>query len=55
MKENRDRMKEIVSILMESVLYFDFSLEERKRIVGGLLDRMGGAEGESLSLLPSDF
>ena len=51
MKDSKERMKEIVSILMESALYFDFSLEERKEVVSGLLHRTGP---ENLSLLPSD-
>jgi hypothetical protein len=51
MKENNERMKEIVSILMESSLYFDFSLEERRAVVAGLLCRMGP---ENLSLLPAE-
>ncbi|HMK55799.1 MAG TPA: hypothetical protein VK448_04110 [Dissulfurispiraceae bacterium] len=43
MKDRLDKMKEVVSILMESTLYFDFSLIERKQVVAGLLDRMGPA------------
>ncbi|HMK60662.1 MAG TPA: hypothetical protein VK452_05895 [Dissulfurispiraceae bacterium] len=43
MKDNLDKMKEIVSILMESTLYFDFSLNERKQVVAGLIDRIGPA------------
>jgi hypothetical protein len=33
---DRQKIKEIISILMESALYFDFSLQERLEIVKGL-------------------
>jgi hypothetical protein len=35
----RQKIKEIISILMESALYFDFSPQERLEIVKGLLLR----------------
>ena len=38
--ERRMRLKEIVSILMESDLYFGFSLRERLAIVQGLAMHM---------------
>jgi hypothetical protein len=38
-----DKMREIVSILMESDLYFDFSLEERRQIVVRLITWMSRA------------
>jgi hypothetical protein len=38
-----ERMKEIVSILMESELYFDFSLEERRQIVIRIIASMSQA------------
>jgi hypothetical protein len=40
MNENRDKMKEIVSILMESTLYFDIPLDERREIVVRLIKRI---------------
>jgi|APDOM4702015191_1054821.scaffolds.fasta_scaffold297825_2 hypothetical protein len=40
MNENRDKMKEIVSILMESTLYFDVPLDERREIVVSLIERI---------------
>jgi hypothetical protein len=43
MNEPNDKMKEIVSILMESELYFDFTIEERKQIIARLLARMSRA------------
>jgi hypothetical protein len=42
-KENKEKMREVVSILMESALYFDFPLEERKRIVLRLIEQLGWA------------
>jgi hypothetical protein len=39
MNNNRDKMKEIVSILMESTLYFDVPLDERREIVVRLIER----------------
>jgi hypothetical protein len=33
----RQKIKEIISILMESALYFDFSPQERLEIVKGLV------------------
>jgi hypothetical protein len=38
-----DKMREIVSILMESDLYFDFPLEERRQIVLRIIACMGRA------------
>jgi len=40
MKENREKMKEIISILMESTLYFDIPLDERREIVVRLIERI---------------
>lgn len=40
MTENKDKMREIVSILMESTLYFDFPLEERRNIIVRLIQSM---------------
>jgi hypothetical protein len=38
-----EKMREIVSILMESDLYFDFSLEERRQAVVRLIAWMSRA------------
>jgi hypothetical protein len=36
----RQKMKEIISVLMESALYFDFSPQERLEIVKGIVLRV---------------
>jgi hypothetical protein len=43
MNRINDKMREIVSILMESDLYFDFPLEERRQIVARLIAWMSRA------------
>jgi hypothetical protein len=43
MNRNMDKMKEIVSILMESTLYFDVPLDERREIVVRLIERINWA------------
>jgi hypothetical protein len=40
MNKNRDKMQEVVSILMESILYFDVPLDERREIVLRLMERI---------------
>jgi hypothetical protein len=40
MNRNMDKMKEIVSILMESTLYFDVPLDERRDIIVRLIERI---------------
>jgi hypothetical protein len=43
MNRKMDKMKEIVSILMESTLYFDVPLDERREIVVRLIERINWA------------
>jgi len=43
MNKNRDKMQEVVSILMESILYFDVPLDERREIVLRLMERINWA------------
>jgi len=43
MNKNSDKMKEIVSILMESPLYFDVPLDERGEIIARLIESINWA------------
>jgi putative effector of murein hydrolase len=43
MNKNSDKMKEIISILMESTLYFDIPLYERREIIVRLIERINWA------------